>query len=81
MIFIEFVEALARVAEKISPSSPMHKEKNIGIKKRRVLPLFVKFEGFCFMIYHFLKAHFYKEYPSTDKHINFDKRLVSSSIL
>jgi hypothetical protein len=56
MNFNEFVEALARVAEKISPSSPAHKEKYLGVRKRRILPLFVKFEGLCFILYHFLKS-------------------------
>jgi hypothetical protein len=81
MSFIEFVEALARVAERISPSSPAHKEKNLGLRKRRVLPLFVKFEGLCFMLYHFLKAQFYKQYPGNEKILAFDKKIVASSIL
>lgn len=45
MTIVEFVEALARVAEKISPSSPTYKEKNLNLNQRRILPLFVKFEG------------------------------------
>jgi hypothetical protein len=56
MNFLEFVEALARVAEKLSPSSPAHKIKFLNVKKRRVLPLFIKFEGLLFTLYHLLKS-------------------------
>lgn len=45
MQFIEFVEALARVAEKISPNSPNYRDKYLNSKQRRVLPLYIKFEG------------------------------------
>jgi hypothetical protein len=50
MSLIEFIEALARIAEKVSPSSPMHKEKNLILRARRVLPLFVKFEGILYKL-------------------------------
>ena len=56
MGFLEFVEALARVAEKLSPSSPTYKIKYLNMKKRRVLPLFVKFEGLVYVLYHSLKS-------------------------
>lgn len=46
MTLIEFIEALARVAEKISPSSPTYKEKSLNAMQKAILPLFVKFEGF-----------------------------------
>lgn len=45
MEFIEFIEALARVAEKLSPNSPNYKDKYLNGKQRRTLPLYVKFEG------------------------------------
>lgn len=45
MSLVEFIEALARVAEKISPSSPAYVQKNLNLSQRRILPLFVKFEG------------------------------------
>lgn len=52
MSFLEFLEGLCRVAEKVSPSSPFHKEKYLGQKKRRILPLFVKFEGLAYILYY-----------------------------
>jgi hypothetical protein len=55
MTFIEFVEGLARVAEKVSPSAPLYPDKNLNVKKRRILPLFVKLEGLCYYIYYNLK--------------------------
>jgi hypothetical protein len=81
MSFLEFVEALARVAEKLSPSSPTYKEKNLNAKKRRVLPLFIKFEGLTFILYQLLKSQFYKEYGSNDKVFAFDKKVAVESIL
>lgn len=45
MEFIEFIEALARMAEKLAPNSPAYKEKYLNGKQRRTLPLYVKFEG------------------------------------
>lgn len=50
MTLVEFVEALARVAEKVSPSSPAYKEKGLKIHQRRILPLFVKFEGIRYLL-------------------------------
>ena len=50
MTLVEFVEALARVAEKVSPSSPAYREKGLKIHQRRILPLFVKFEGFHYLL-------------------------------
>jgi hypothetical protein len=62
MTFIEFVEGMARVAEKVSPSSPSYPDKNLTTKKRRVLPLFVKFEGLSYFLYNNLKPFFGKIY-------------------
>jgi hypothetical protein len=45
MNVLEFCEAIARVAEKLSPASPAYKEKGLKLSQRRVLPLFVKLEG------------------------------------
>jgi hypothetical protein len=56
MSLIEFIEGLARVAEKLSPSSPSYEQKNLTEKKRRVLPLFVKFEGLIFILYNRMKS-------------------------
>jgi hypothetical protein len=62
MTFIEFVEGLARVAEKVSPSSPTYPDKNLNVKKRRILPLFIKFEGLCYYIYAILKSSIARVY-------------------
>lgn len=56
MNFLEFIEGLSRLAEKVSPSSPFHKEKYLGQKKRRILPLFVKFEGLVYILYNRMKG-------------------------
>jgi hypothetical protein len=77
MNFLEFIEALARVAEKLSPSSPSYKIKCLSIKKRRVLPLFVKFEGLLFLLYHALKTHFAKEYDPEEKILQIDQKIVT----
>ena len=73
MTFIEFLEGIARVAEKVSPSSPKFSEKNLNQQKRHVLPLFVKLEGLLYIIYHRLK------FNSIDAQIN--PSLVSTTIL
>lgn len=53
MQFLEFVEAIARLAEKISPISPMYAVRNPTVNKitRKSLPLFVKFEGLLYVIF------------------------------
>jgi hypothetical protein len=53
MEFLEFVEALARLAEKISPISPMYAVRNPKVNRvtRKSLPLFVKFEGLLYVIF------------------------------
>ena len=45
MQFTEFIEALARVAEKLSPNSPHYKDRYLNSKLRRTLHLYIKFEG------------------------------------
>ena len=52
MNFLEFVEAIARLAEKISPLSPMY-TLTIQLTKasRKALPLFVKFEGLIYIMF------------------------------
>ena len=55
MNFIEFVEGIARVAEKMSPCSPMYDLKKMDIRKRRVLPLVVKFEGMLYILFNRIK--------------------------
>jgi hypothetical protein len=81
MHFLEFVEAIARVAEKISPSSPSHKVKNLNPQRRRVLPLFVKFEGLVYTLYHLLKQQLFKVYEPGHKLLAFDRKLIGSSFL
>lgn len=53
MDFLEFIESIARLAEKISPLSPMYAVRNPIVNKitRKSLPLFVKFEGIIYIIF------------------------------
>ena len=57
MSFLEFVEAVARLAEKISPLSPMY-TLTIQLTKasRKALPLFVKFEGLIYIMFSKLRS-------------------------
>lgn len=71
MTFVEFVEGIARVAEKVSPSSPMYSIKNQDITKRRVLPLLVKFEGMLYILFHRIKL----------SKVNFSKSILTETIL
>ncbi|KAM3145063.1 hypothetical protein pb186bvf_002738 [Paramecium bursaria] len=56
MTFIEFVEALARMAEQISPISPTFKVQDLNQEERTTLPLYVKFEGLLYILFHRLKS-------------------------
>ncbi|KAM3145065.1 hypothetical protein pb186bvf_002740 [Paramecium bursaria] len=56
MTFIEFVEALTRMAEKISPRSPTFKVKDLNQQQRTTLPLYVKFEGLLYILFYRLKS-------------------------
>jgi len=51
MQFLEFIEGIARVAERISPVSPMYAFRNppVNIVTRKALPLFVKSEGILYV--------------------------------
>ena len=80
MSFIEFTEGLTRVAEKLSPSSPCHTEKNLSYRVRLVLPLFVKFEGtyhiitlkgLLFILYMRLKSFLIEQYGIDHELFNF----------
>ncbi|KAM3145067.1 hypothetical protein pb186bvf_002742 [Paramecium bursaria] len=55
MNFEEFVEAIARIAEFISPSSPHIRQKFLAISQRKILPLYIKFEGLLYILFHKLK--------------------------
>lgn len=55
MEFIEFIEALARIAEKLSPNSPKYRINNLNGKQRRTLPLYIKFEGLLYILYYRLR--------------------------
>ena len=58
MELLEFIEALARLAEKISPISPMYAVRNPKVNRvtRKSLPLFVKFEGLLYVIFQKLRS-------------------------
>ena len=54
MELFEFIEAITRLAERISPVTPMYAKKNsnlINDVSRRTFPLFVKFEGIIIVMY------------------------------
>lgn len=54
MDFLEFVEAITRVAEKISPITPIYAIKHSNLNNdvsRKTLPLFVKFEGIIIVLF------------------------------
>ncbi|CAK73116.1 unnamed protein product (macronuclear) [Paramecium tetraurelia] len=55
MQFIEFIEALARVAESISPNSNNYQIKQLNAKQRRTLPLYIKFEGLLYVMFYRIK--------------------------
>lgn len=68
MTLIEFVEALARMADKISPRSPSFKVKDLNQQQRTILPLYVKFEGLLFILFHRLKARLiFMDFGSLEK--------------
>jgi hypothetical protein len=52
MNFYEFLEALARVAEKISLIPLSFGKEKIPIEQRRLMPLHVKLEGLILFIYY-----------------------------
>ncbi|KAM3131808.1 hypothetical protein pb186bvf_016058 [Paramecium bursaria] len=56
MRFIEFVESLARIADIISPISPHIKDKELNQAQRQTLPLYLKFEGLLYIMFHRLKG-------------------------
>lgn len=51
MIFIEFLEAFARIAEKISPIPAYSLNKQLDSDERKLQPLHFKIEGLAFVIY------------------------------
>lgn len=57
MDLLEFIESIARLAEKISPISPMYAKRNPDVSKitRKSFPLFVKFEGMLYIIFQKIK--------------------------
>lgn len=57
MELLEFIEALARVAEYISPISPMYAltHQVTNDIQRRTLPLFAKFEALIILLYQKMK--------------------------
>ncbi|CAD8081151.1 unnamed protein product [Paramecium sonneborni] len=55
MQFIEFIEALARIAEFISPNSNNYQIKQLNAKQRRTLPLYIKFEGLLYILFYRIK--------------------------
>lgn len=61
MELFEFIEALTRTAEKISPITPMYTVKHnnpVNDVSRKTLPLFVKFEGLIIIMYNKLRSLF-----------------------
>ncbi|CAD8076292.1 unnamed protein product [Paramecium sonneborni] len=71
MELLEFIEAITRLAERISPVTPMYAKKHsnlINDVSRRTFPLFVKFEGMIIVMYQKLKSLFI-EIPNVEKEI------------
>ena len=75
MNLIEFIEAISRIAEKISPMTQYDRRSKLSLDERRVQDLHLKIEGLIFILYNRLKPKFKNTFNQISNKIIFGNSL------